>query len=504
MAGVFSVVVGMTVAGKLNQISADKKDSTPTAATKVSAPYYTSDDKKEGSSIDETCSKGTLVAINNYPDSTTLKKISAEGDKGINQTWLDKMGEQSWKCSHVCITGFDEGDYRSEGNKEKVKRALEGATAKINDQKDTKIQVLTSSEILELMKKNPTGMKAVVNIDSLKSRCEGPNSTNYSTVNTTLGETTILKRNETNTVNISSSGFGTSSPAGIGDANSVNTSANSSDDSTPNVIDDTGLGEGGATTTSSTAPQSYTNFKKCYGDIGKLLVNNGYNTKEKADKFLTSNGLINDTVSLYGDYFSPLSKLTKWTKTNEAKASKALETCNDVWKKISSAIGKKEVNDLNREIEVKIHGKLYYSDSAPSKRGIICVSLIPPPSFTGVTIGENFNRCTTAKDGSFSTGYKIKYSEYLAYRSILIYAVDTGGLKSAKSAIYNYDFINTEAGYNNYELNFIDNPIVLSNKVYDYDHSNARFSPKPYRLTATKLRAMAKESTGVDCLRGIK
>lgn len=255
MAGVFSVVVGMTVAGKLNQISADKKDSTPTAATKVSAPYYTSDDKKEGSSIDETCSKGTLVAINNYPDSTTLKKISAEGDKGINQTWLDKMGEQSWKCSHVCITGFDEGDYRSEGNKEKVKRALEGATAKINDQKDTKIQVLTSSEILELMKKNPTGMKAVVNIDSLKSRCEGPNSTNYSTVNTTLGETTILKRNETNTVNISSSGSGTSSPAGIGDSTTLNKSktTGSTSDSTASPVDDNDLGEGGAS--AGSAPQ---------------------------------------------------------------------------------------------------------------------------------------------------------------------------------------------------------------------------------------------------------
>lgn len=248
MAGVFSVVVGMTVAGKLNQISADKTGSTSTTTQKVSAPYYTSNGKQGGDSIDERCNRGTLVAINNYPDLNTLKEIPAENDKGINRTWLDKMGEQSWKCSHVCITGFNEGDYRSEGNKEKVKQALEGATAKINDQKDTKIQVLDSDEILELMKNDPKGMKSVVNIDSLKSHCEGPNSTDYSAVNTTLGETTILKRNETNTVNISSSSSGTSSPAGIGNANSVDTSGltGTAPNGTTSSDNDDNLGESGA------------------------------------------------------------------------------------------------------------------------------------------------------------------------------------------------------------------------------------------------------------------
>lgn len=258
MAGVFSVTVGLTVSSKLNQISAETADSTSSESTgKVTKPFYTSDGKETGESIVETCKEGALVAINNYPPSSDiLKQLPVEDGIGINKTWLNKMGQLSWRCSHVCVKGFNTGDWRSADNKGNVKTALTGAKYTSDGQEQT-LQVLTSEQIIELMKNgDATQMKSVVNIDSLKSRCEGPNSVDYASAGTKLNDLVILKRESTNTV-ATLSGGAEPANAAIGDSTnsgSVSSSATGAS-GTGASGNDNYQGEGGPTTVAGNAPQ---------------------------------------------------------------------------------------------------------------------------------------------------------------------------------------------------------------------------------------------------------
>ncbi len=283
MAGVFSVTVGLTVSSKLNQISAETADSTSSESTgKVTKPFYTSDGKETGESIVETCKEGALVAINNYPPSSDiLKQLPVEDGVGINKTWLNKMGQLSWRCSHVCVKGFNTGDWRSADNKGNVKTALTGAKYTSDGQEQT-LQVLTSEQIIELMKNgDATQMKSVVNIDSLKSRCEGPNSVDYASAGTKLNDLVILKRESTNTVATLSGGTDPANPA-IGDAanpgsSSGGTSSASSNDSDYAGENGPSSGSAPSTTVPTSVPgyttQNTSSVAQCWTSVANESAN---------------------------------------------------------------------------------------------------------------------------------------------------------------------------------------------------------------------------------------
>lgn len=253
MAGVFSVTVGMTVSNKLNRISAEEELSSAktSSSDEGSAPYYTTDGK-EDTNVTEKCDGGAIVAINNYPGQNIVKMIPAEDGKGLHLTWLEKMGEISWKCSHVCINGFDQEDYRTQENKDLVKRTLSGAKATINDVPDTELKILTSAEIIELMKSDDlASMKSVVNIDSIKAHCEGPNSTDYTSAGARLADAKVVGRSSTNITNVASSNSG--SPNAIADSLSTGESNGATGTNTNTEVDDQKLGESG--TVAGNAPQ---------------------------------------------------------------------------------------------------------------------------------------------------------------------------------------------------------------------------------------------------------
>lgn len=208
MAVLFSIAVGFSIKSYFSPISAQVAD---TSANK----YYTSDNKDEGDSVKEQCVKGALVAVNNYPGEDTLKSIQADAGKGINETWLAKMNQISWRCSHVCVEGFETNDYQSASNKAKIKRLLTERTIKVDGQ-DKTILVKNSSEILELFNSGKANkISYIINTDSLKSYCEGPNSVDYAAAGTTIGDVKILDRNSTNKVASSADANATAMPAGI-------------------------------------------------------------------------------------------------------------------------------------------------------------------------------------------------------------------------------------------------------------------------------------------------
>lgn len=214
MAGVFSITTGMAIKNKLASISAegqitsnDSAQNTDTSAPK--APYYTADGEEEGASTEgKTCEKGALVAINNYPGNEVLKKIDVAKDKGLNETWLSKMNQASWQCSHVCVTGFDKKDYRSKANQDLIKNLFDGKTFKRDDgNSSVTMRTISTTQALDIINgNNAPDLANVIILDSLKSRCEGPNSTDYAKGGTKFGKTEIIERNPTNTVETSEQG----------------------------------------------------------------------------------------------------------------------------------------------------------------------------------------------------------------------------------------------------------------------------------------------------------
>jgi len=240
MAVLFSIAVGFSIKSYFSPISAQVAD---TSANK----YYTSDNKEEGDSVKEQCVKGALVAINNYPGEDTLKSIQADAGKGVNETWLAKMNQISWRCSHVCVEGFETNDYQSAGNKDKIKRLLTERTIKVDGQ-DKKILVKNTSEILELFNSGKANeISYIINTDSLKSYCEGPNSVDYAAAGTTIGDIKILERNSTNEVTSSADANASAMPAGIYAASTG---------------DDNYLGEGGSASGGTGSKGSTTNGQK--------------------------------------------------------------------------------------------------------------------------------------------------------------------------------------------------------------------------------------------------
>ncbi len=240
MAVLFSIAVGFSIKSYFSPISAQVAD---TSANK----YYTSDNKEEGDSVKEQCVKGALVAINNYPGEDTLKSIQADAGKGVNETWLAKMNQISWRCSHVCVEGFETNDYQSASNKAKIKQLLTERTIKVDGQ-DMTILVKNTSEILELFNSGKANkISYIINTDSLKSYCEGPNSVDYAAAGTTIGDVKILERNSTNEVTSSADANASAMPAGIYAASTG---------------DDNYLGEGGSASGGTGSKGSTTNGQK--------------------------------------------------------------------------------------------------------------------------------------------------------------------------------------------------------------------------------------------------
>lgn len=442
MAGVFSVTVGLTVSSKLNQISAETADSTSSESTgKVTKPFYTSDGKETGESIVETCKEGALVAINNYPPSSDiLKQLPVEDGVGINKTWLNKMGQLSWRCSHVCVSGFNINDWRAADNKKNVKKALDGAKYTSDGQEQT-LQVLTSEQIIELMKNgDATQMKSVVNIDSLKSRCEGPNSIDYASAGTMLNQTKILQRNSTNIANKTASS-GSSSPMSIGDANSA-TGSNAIDDS------DT-LGEGNRTADSSrngtpsgdTENVTYETLKNCWLQVTALLNQAGFSGRlaSEVETFLASKSM-KETGATYKqaivEVYEPLRKAKKetgtWTAAQHKSADENYGKCLTIKNNLDGLIklSKKSTPNTNKKTshkDIKVKINLFLDQSTSKRVNTNSASPVYLVGYTMSNLGEDMVKISAVDKVIYNTQYDNSAQAYLRIPASEVSMLDNGG-----------------------------------------------------------------------------
>jgi hypothetical protein len=194
---VFAVAVGLFTYQQISvPILADKASTTTTNPVDVPLTGYTGTE-----SIKEKCTVGQLVAINNYPGSEVIDLLTATptptvagGQAAIapatptdtsttttdkHNIWYEKMKDNKWQCSHICVKGFrTDLDFNSQENQDIVKNALQ--SVKIGGQP---INILSSAkEILDLITTNPEKMKYSVYLPNIKPACQGPNSVDYTNI----------------------------------------------------------------------------------------------------------------------------------------------------------------------------------------------------------------------------------------------------------------------------------------------------------------------------------
>lgn len=447
------------------------------------------------------CPTGQVVyGINNYPFT------SSPTESGAHKTYTDKMTDGKWKCSAVCAPS-DTNQFADFLANLKIN----GKDANIVADKaafDTLVNSLSGkSEILD---------RTIILENTLLRKnvgCFGPSEDYKNLTGATIAKenTTIQDQQAAEKAATSATATKTNTPqtaaqdnGGEGDTFKVPSTGENSSSSVNKTATKTASADAAAARSKS---KNYSELKKCWLRTRSLFSAYGLDSPEEAEKFLDDSSrkeLNNKFISVYKQY-STLSNSKTWGVREEKWTAQTLNACNsfsiklleslrEAYPKDTTTPSTQETEQRSSTVsELKITGRLYYSKGRISKRGKVCIALLPN---NGSTVeGTTFNSCSAASDGYFSLSLRLKTDDLSNFQSVFVYAVDLGGLKSARNQAYVRSIWTTLNGTKEARSEIDMGDITLNQEYYISDTATAQ------SLAANRLKEIATKNLGFDCLR---